>query len=174
MIFIYLIIGVNADSQLLSNEETATTRRVTFFCDDKNDHLLIPLIQQYISQSKMSKIAFCGVPHRFSSIIGNFISDNNLGKYRVSSFQQLELDKEAFEKNRKQIKSSFSSGDYFIILKEKKCSILSFQTLSFDLYQYLMHRLSTISGSTNQRFLYVSLFTKLNIFRHMVHIVMKT
>jgi hypothetical protein len=120
VIFIYLTIGFNVNYQLLSAEESATTRRVILFCDDKDDHILIPLIQQYISRSKMSKIAFCGIPHRLSSIIGNVISDNNLGKYSVHSFQQLELDKEAFEKNRKQITSSFSSGDYFIILKEKK------------------------------------------------------
>jgi hypothetical protein len=118
VLFIYLTIGFKSNNPPLTDERT-TARRVTFFCDDKDDQLLISLIQQYVLQSNIKNISFCAIPHRLSSVIGSFINDQNLGKYYTSSFQQMELDKETFAEKRKQITSP-SSGNYFIIYQEKK------------------------------------------------------
>ncbi len=87
------------------------------FCDNKNDHLLIPLIQQYVPWSKIKKICFSAIQHRLSLIIENFIRDNNLGKYDINSFQQMELDKETFAEKSRTITYTHSSGDYFVILQ---------------------------------------------------------
>jgi hypothetical protein len=114
VLFIYLTISFKSNNQPLPDEERSTARRVTFFCDDKDDQLLISLIQKYISQSNNKNKYVCAIPHRLSSVIGSFITDQNLGKYYTSSFQQMELDKETFAEKRKQITSP-SSGNYFII-----------------------------------------------------------
>jgi len=102
---------------------------VTFFCDNKDDNLLIPLIQQYVPWSTIEKIAFSAIQHRFSSIIECFIHNNNLGKCETESFQQMELDKETFADKSKTITYSCSSGDYFVILQYKKIK----QTIFLDI-----------------------------------------
>jgi len=90
---------------------------VTFFCDNKDDHLLISLIQQYVPWSKIERIAFSAIQNRFSSIIESFVHDNNLGKCVIRSYQQMELDKETFTEKSKRITYSGSSGNYFVILQ---------------------------------------------------------
>src|SRR5580698_1993724 len=80
VLFIYSTIGFKFDIQLLTEEEKSTQRLVSFFCDNKDDHLLIPLIQQYVPWSKIKNISLGAIQHRFSPIIESFIRDNNLGK----------------------------------------------------------------------------------------------
>src|ERR1700728_3153731 len=92
VLFIYSTIGFKFDYQLLTEEEKSILRRVSFFCDNKDDHLLIPLIQQYIPWSKIKYINFNAIQPRFSSIIESFVRDNNLGKCGVLTLQQMELD----------------------------------------------------------------------------------
>jgi hypothetical protein len=115
VLFIYLTIGFKSNNPPLTVEERSTARHVIFFCDDKDDQLLISLIQQYISQSNIKNIYVCAIPHRCSSRVESFITDKNLGKYHISSYHQMELEKETFAEKRKQITHSPSSGSYFII-----------------------------------------------------------
>jgi len=120
VLFIYWTIGFKLNYQLLTEEEKSTSRYVSLFCDNKDEDLLIPLIQQCVPWSKTKIIVFPAIQHRFSSIIESFIRDNDLGKWHTESFQQMELDKETFAEKIKKTTYSCSSGDYCIISQGKK------------------------------------------------------
>jgi hypothetical protein len=111
VLFIYWTIGFKSNYQLLTEEEKSTSRYMTFFCDNNNDHLLIPLLQQLVPWSTIKNIIFSAIHARFSSIIENFIRINDLGKCHINSYQQMELDKKTFSEKSKKIVYSGSSGD---------------------------------------------------------------
>ncbi len=119
VLFIYGTIGFKPNYQLLTEEEKSRQRCVTFFCDNKDDHLLVSLIQHYVPWSKIKTIAFSAIQQRFSPVIKSFIHDNNVGQCAIYSYQQMVLDKTTLEKKSKNITSSHLSGDYFIFLKKK-------------------------------------------------------
>ena len=79
VLFICSSISFQPNYQLPKEEEHPTNRRVSFFCDDKDDHLLISLLQQYVFQSQIKRIVFVAIPHRFSPMIESVISNHNLG-----------------------------------------------------------------------------------------------
>lgn len=112
---IYWNVGCKADCDLLTEEDKLKSRNVSFFCDNKHDNLLISLIRQVISWSKIETIVFSAIQHRYSLLIENFIRENNLGKCHSSSFQRMDLDKQIFEEKTKNLKYIHPSGNYFRI-----------------------------------------------------------
>ena len=128
VLFIYSTVCFKSNYQLLTKEEKSTKLCVTFFCDNKGDHFIIPLIQQHVPWSQTKEICFCSIQHRFSPIIETFINNNNNpGKCHSSSFHQMELDRTTFAEKSKTFSYSYPSGNYFILYQEKqlKCTILS-------------------------------------------------
>jgi hypothetical protein len=118
VLFIFCTIGFKPNFQLLTEAVKSTERRVTFFCDNKDNHLLMDLIQHYVPWSNIKNICFCTIQHRHSLLIENFIRQNRLGRCDIYSYQQLELDRTTFTENSKNITSShLLTGNYFIFLK---------------------------------------------------------
>jgi hypothetical protein len=115
VLFIYSPIGLKSNYQLLTEEEKSTKKSVTFFCANNHDHLLIPLLQQYIPWSKIKQIRFCTIQHQFASIIESFVNDNNRGKCHRATYHQMELDKTTFADKIRTFSYSCPSGNCFII-----------------------------------------------------------
>ena len=111
VLFIYSTICFQPNYQLLTEEEKSRKRSVSFFCEEKDDDLVMSLIQHHVPWSSVPTIAFSVIPHRFSSRIEDFIQKNNLGKCSYHTFYQMELNKETFLEKTKNITSTFSSGN---------------------------------------------------------------
>lgn len=106
VLFIFSSTAFHKNYRLLTENDKSKTRIVTLFSQTEDDGLLISLIQQCIPWSTTEHIIFFAIPHRLSSLIQNFIKENNLGKSFSHSFNQLELDKETFLKKTEKITPS--------------------------------------------------------------------
>lgn len=110
VLFIFSTIGFKAHYELVTDKGQSTTRDVTFFSINENDHVLISWIQHYIPWSSTKTIILRAIEHRISSLIQTFITNNNLGEYYIESAQQMEVDKDTFIEKTKEITYSCSPG----------------------------------------------------------------
>lgn len=97
----------------MTEEDRLNSRSVVFFCDKNDDDLLMNLIQQIIPWSTIQTIVFSAIQHRFSLLIEKLILNNNLGECHISSYQQMDLDKQTFEEKTKNFAYNYPTGKIF-------------------------------------------------------------